>query len=161
QSGSRSIDRTTRFARIPAYKRGIVKMRSSNAAKMVDRYREKTTLPSNCRATFCGNFKLHLHQWGGAAAKWWGEKTQRGSWDNTAIRVNDGSGMLAGRMLCSSWEDNSQLLLWLGFGHCQQKLQDRELQDRNSPQISGNDAVLDKDSAHRVLQQGVLPRVIC
>jgi hypothetical protein len=31
---------------------------------MVARYREKTTLPSNCRATFCGKFKVFT-KWGG------------------------------------------------------------------------------------------------
>src|SRR5260370_29817046 len=36
---------------------------------MVVRYREKTTLPSNCRATFCGKFNVHLHRVGWFAAK--------------------------------------------------------------------------------------------
>src|SRR5260370_35931011 len=36
---------------------------------MVGRYREKTTLTSNCRATFCGKFNVHLHRVGWFAAK--------------------------------------------------------------------------------------------
>src|SRR5258708_39622684 len=35
---------------------------------MVARYREKTTLPSNCRATFYGKFKVIFTKWGGFAA---------------------------------------------------------------------------------------------
>ena len=37
---------------------------SSNTAKMEARYREKTTLPSNCRATFCGKLS-HVCTGGG------------------------------------------------------------------------------------------------